>query len=326
MTIKEADRIGSIDVCHRSLVTNDWSGKLRLQLADSLFMNSNEGICITDAQERIIEVNPTLCRLTGFSREELIGQTPRIFQSGIQEPGFYESMWTSLAQTGQWQGELWTRNRDGDLYAIRLNISVVCDEGNEISNYVGIMADITSAKLQQAELEKCAHHDVLTGLPNRILLTDRLHQAIAQVSRTRLLLAVCYLDLDGFKAINDQYGHAAGDDVLKEVAKRLSSTVRHGDTVARVGGDEFILLLWGLDQATECEKMMKRIIAEVAKPVLPTHQPSSLTVSVGIAICPLDGTTPAELLACADSAMYRAKLAGGSQFAFFNRHYPAPAG
>ena len=287
-------------------------------------MNSSEGICITDAGERIIEVNPTLCRLTGFSKEELIGRTPRIFHSGMQDAGFYELMWASLAQTGQWQGELWNRNRDGDLYAIRLNISVVCDEANQVSNYVGIMADVTSAKLQQVELEKCAHHDVLTGLPNRILLADRLNQAIAQVSRTRLLLAVCYLDLDGFKAINDRYGHATGDDVLREVARRLSSTVRLGDTVARVGGDEFILLLWGLDQAAECEKMMDRIIAEIAKPVLPTHQPSSLTVSVGIAICPLDGTTLTELLACADSAMYRAKLAGGSRFAFFSRHYSPP--
>lgn len=321
MANREADHIGSVNICHRSPVANDWSGKLRLQLADSLFINTSEGICITDAGERIVEVNPTLCRLTGFSKEELIGQTPRIFHSGMQEPGFYESMWTSLAQTGQWQGELWNRNRGGDPYAIRLNISVVCDEANQVSNYVGIMADITSAKLQQVELEKCAHHDVLTGLPNRILLADRLNQAIAQVSRTRLLLAVCYLDLDGFKAINDQYGHAAGDKVLGEVARRLSSTVRLGDTVARVGGDEFILLLWGLDQVAECKKMMGRIIAEVAKPVLPAHQPANLTVSVGIAICPLDGTNAAEVLACADSAMYP----GGSQFAFFNPHYSANA-
>lgn len=175
-------------------------------------MNSGEGICIADADERIIEVNPTLGCLTGFAREELIGKTPRVFHSGLQM-SFTTKLCGALLEQGQWRSELWNRRPDGSLYAVRLNILAVCNAENRLVNYVALMADITDSKLREIELVKDASHDALTGLPNRGLLADRLQQALAQAQRSKVLLAVCYLDLDRFKAIND-HGHATGDQVL----------------------------------------------------------------------------------------------------------------
>ena len=251
MTDPKIDGSVTDRACQWPRATSDWSSELRLRVADSLFMNSSEGICITDAQERIVEVNPTLCQITGFRKEDVLGKTPRLFHSELQDDSYYRVMWRALQQTGQWSGELWNRKPDGELYAVRLSIAAICSERNELANYMGMMADITQSKLHLSALEENADHDALTGLPNRVLLADRLQQAMAQALRTKMLLAVCYLDLDGFKAINDHYGHATGDRVLIEVAERLKAAVRVGDTVARIGGDEFVLLLWGLNHADE---------------------------------------------------------------------------
>jgi len=313
MTDTKIDGSVTDRACQWICATSDWSPELRLRVADSLFMNSSEGICITDAQEKIVEVNPTLCQITGFRKEDVLGKTPRIFHSELQDDSYYQVMWRALLQTGQWSGELWNRKPDGELYAVRLSIAAICSERNELTNYMGMMADITKSKLHLSALEKNADHDALTGLPNRVLLADRLQQAMAQALRTKMLLAVCYLDLDGFKAINDNYGHATGDRVLIEVAERLKAAVRVGDTVARIGGDEFVLLLWGLNNTDECQQTVSRVISEVARPVLAEGQISGLTVSVGVAIYPTDSLVPIELLARADSAMYHAKLAGGGQ-------------
>lgn len=307
-----------MNICHPSAEASEWSQELRLSIAESLFNNSIEGICLTDAGERIIEVNPTLCQLTGYSKEELLGKTPRIFSSGVQNHEYFATMWRSLLDTGQWQGELWNRNKAGELFATRLNISAICNEGGELRYYLGIIADITATKLVQVELEKNANHDALTGLPNRILLMDRLHQAMAQAQRTRLLLAICYLDLDGFKPINDSHGHAAGDQVLIEVARRLNGSVRVGDTVARIGGDEFVLLLWGLDDLPECDKTLSRVISDISSPIALNDWQAQLSVSVGVSIFPDDGVDSTTLIAQADSAMYRAKLAGGNRWRYFN--------
>lgn len=305
-------------ICHPPTELNAWSRELRLSIAESLFNNSIEGICLTDASERILEVNPTLCQLTGYSKEELVGKTPRIFASGVQNHEYFEAMWRSLLDAGQWQGELWNRNKSGELFATRLNISAICNEGGELSYYLGILADITATKLLQVELERNANHDFLTGLPNRILLLDRLHQAMAQAQRTRLLLAVCYLDLDGFKPINDRHGHAAGDRVLIEVARRLNDAVRVGDTVARIGGDEFVLLLWGLDDLPECDKTLSRVIRDISRPIALAEAEVSVSVSVGVSVFPDDGEDSTSLIAQADSAMYRSKLAGGNRWRYFN--------
>lgn len=301
----------------REGLSNDlWSVEMRLRLADSLFINSNEGICITDSSEIIVDVNPTLCELTGFPRADLIGKTPRIFSSQLQDKTFFSAMWHTLLMTGQWKGEVWNRHHDGSLYAIRLNISAVYDKSQNISHYVGILADITDQKLLIQSLEKNANFDPLTGLPNRLLFSDRLHLALAQADRTITMLAVCFLDLDGFKAINDTYGHQVGDLVLQAIADRMASSVRSGDTVARLGGDEFIILLWGLQQPSECRQMLERLQQTICQPVLLSQLTIVPAVSIGVAIYPTDAQTADKLLAIADTAMYRAKAAGGNSIAY----------
>lgn len=306
-----------MSVCPPSLNINEWSQALRLKVANSLFTNSCEGICITDASERIVDVNPTFCQLTGYSREELQGKTPRILNSGLQPHEFYADMWKALQGTGEWHGELWNRNRSGALYAVRLNISAICDESGSVTHYLAIMADITAMKAHQDDWEQKANFDSLTGLPNRLLLEDRLRQAMAHSRRTGLLLAICYLDLDGFKPINDGYGHEVGDHVLVETANRLSRSVRAGDTVARLGGDEFVLLLWGIENVQVCDQTLGRLISDVDSPISFENGEVSVTVSVGVAVFPIDGDDPSLLTAQADSAMYRSKRAGGNRYTYF---------
>lgn len=306
------------NVCHPSLHASKWSQELRLSIADSLFDNSNEAICVTDSNESIVEVNPTLCQLSGYSREYLLGKTPRVLSSGLQNPAYFRAMWKSLLSSGEWHGEMWNRHSSGRLYAVRLNISAICNSAGELTHYLGIMADVTSKKLEQEELEKKANHDPLTGLPNRTLLMDRLNQAVAQSQRTGLSLAICFLDLDGFKPINDCHGHSVGDEVLREVARRLSISIRHGDTVARVGGDEFVILLWGLNDISECTQTLNRIIADIAPPIPVGDMQVAVTASIGASIFPLDGEDTMLLIAQADSAMYRSKLAGGNRMSYFS--------
>lgn len=302
---------------HPSPTAKEWSEDLRLNIADSLFNNTSEGICITDAGERIIEVNPTFCKLSGYSKEELLGKTPRILKSGLQDRDFFVTMWADLYDIGQWHGELWNRNKTGELFAVRINISAICNGLGSVSLYLAMMADITAMKVQQTEWKRNANHDQLTALPNRILLMDRLHQAMAQSQRTGLILAICYLDLDKFKEINDRYGHAEGDAVLVELASRLQRFVREGDTVARIGGDEFILLLWGLAGIEECNSTLNRLLAEISAPMPLGTTAISMTASVGVSIFPQDGDDPLSLTAQADSAMYRAKVAGGNRLSYF---------
>lgn len=301
-----------------SSVSNAWPLELRLGIADAMFSNTSEGLCITDSNEHIVEVNPTLCQLTGYSRSELLGKTPRIFSSGLQGPEFYAALYDSLHETGQWTGELWNRHSTGTLYACRMNISAIHDGQGQVTHYLSIQADITWAKTQQERLEKSANYDDLTGLPNRVLLLDRLHQAMAQAQRKGLMLAICYLDLDGFKAINDTYGHEAGDQALIEVAKRMAGAVRLGDTVARVGGDEFVILLWGLKDSLECSQTLDRVVAEVAAITSLGVRDVALSVSIGATFFPLDGVDTAVLMAQADSAMYRAKMTHGGGWRYFN--------
>jgi len=291
----------------------------QLRLAASVFESAHEGICITDPDERILDVNATFCETTGYSRDEVIGKTPRLLGSGRQSPEFYAAMWQSLAANGHWQGELWNRRRDGTEYAERLTISAVRDSAGAVSHYVGILSDITAAREHADRMERIAHFDVLTGIPNRALLADRMHQAIAQTSRTRSLLAICYLDLDGFKAINDTLGHAAGDRVLVEMAKRLASCLRGGDTVARLGGDEFVLLLLGLAQVDECEFALRRILEAASYPVeAVAGQLVALSASIGVTLYPHDLAEGDALLRHADSAMYRAKQLGKNRYEFFD--------
>ena len=299
-------------------VTESRQVESRLRLAASVFDNANEGICITDAEQRIIDVNPTLCELTGFSREEVIGQTPRAFKSDRQAPGFYAAMWQAIATAGHWRGELWNRRRNGEYYAVRLTVSAVRDPAGKVTNYIGIMVNITASKRHMAQLERVAHFDALTGIPNRLLLADRMRQAIAQTHRGGTFLAICYLDLDEFKPINDTYGHDTGDLVLTEVAHRISACLRGGDTVARLGGDEFALLLLGLHRPEEYEATMHRILEEIAAPLVIGGHALNISASIGVVLCPQQGSDQDTLLRHADRAMYRAKQAGKNRWYMFD--------
>jgi diguanylate cyclase (GGDEF)-like protein/PAS domain S-box-containing protein len=286
--------------------------------AASVFSHAHDGIMICDAAKRIIDTNPAFTHVTGYARDEVIGHTPRIMNSGRQTPGFYQSIWRSVNQQGFWEGEIWNRRKNGDVYPAWLTISTIADSSGAITRYIGVFSDITAVKAQQEKLERLAHFDALTQLPNRVLLADRIAQAIAHAGRSRALVGVCYLDLDGFKPVNDNFGHAAGDQVLVEIAGRLKDTMRGSDSVARLGGDEFVVLVTGIETAQECQQAVARILAAVAAPMQVNNQALTLGASIGVALFPNDGGDADTLLRHADQAMYSAKQAGRNRCHMFD--------
>lgn len=288
-----------------------------LRITASVFDNSQEALLITDANNIIIEVNPAFTRITGFSRDEVLGRNPKLLSSGRQDPAFYAAMWQSLKQEKVWRGEIWNRRKSGEVYAELLSISAICDDNGNVQRYVGVFSDINYLKEHEAELSRVAHYDALTGIPNRVLLADRMKQAIAKSARERNVVAVCYLDLDGFKAINDNLGHDAGDQVLVEVAKRIENAIRGGDTVARLGGDEFVVLL-ELEKGEECIATLERLLAVIAQPITVKDKPQMLSASIGVSIYPLDDKDSDTLLRHADQAMYVAKQSGKNCFYIYD--------
>jgi diguanylate cyclase (GGDEF)-like protein/PAS domain S-box-containing protein len=289
-----------------------------LSLAASVFTSSHEGILITDADARIIEANAAFTRLTGYAREDVLGKNPSLLQSGHQGQEFYAALWRTLVATGHWSGEIWNRRKDGSVFAELLTISAVHDAAGETRHFVGVFTDITPQKEHQRELERIAHFDALTGVPNRVLLSDRLAQAIAQTRRAGAMMAVCYLDLDGFKPVNDRYGHAAGDRLLVEMAQRMKDCLRGGDTVARIGGDEFVLLLLGLERMDEVDPALRRILDAVALPVIVDDEPTAISASLGVTLFPRDDADADALLRHADQAMYEAKQSGKNRYHLFD--------
>jgi diguanylate cyclase (GGDEF)-like protein/PAS domain S-box-containing protein len=290
----------------------------RQKLAASVFDNAHEGIMITDPAGRIIEVNTTFSELTGFSREEVIGQTTDLLRSGHHDAAFYREMWETIRSKGFWRGEVWNRKKSGEIFVEQLTISTVRNRAGDISHFVGIFSDITVIKEHQQRLEHLAHFDALTQLPNRMLLGDRMQLAMAQTARNGKLLAVCYLDLDGFKPVNDQYGHAIGDKLLIEVAQRLKACVRSGDTVSRLGGDEFVLLFSSLEDIHECDHAINRAIAQLTAPFRIAGHDISISASIGITLYPQDGSDSDTLLRHADQAMYAAKQSGRNRSHLFD--------
>ena len=326
---------GSVVMVETRVVTGRWNGQPALfgvsqditermqaenrqRLAASVFDNAHEGIMITDPQGVIIEVNNTFTELTGYTHEEAVGHNADLLKSGHHDAEFYQDMWATIRQLGHWRGEVWNRKKSGEIFVELLTISAVRNVAGVISQYVAIFSDITLLKEHQQRLEHLAHFDPLTQLPNRMLLADRLQLAMANAARNHALLAVCYLDLDGFKPVNDQFGHAAGDRLLVEVAQRLKLCVRGGDTVARLGGDEFVLLLSGLSDLHECDQALSRISSSLARPFNVADQEVVVSASVGVTLYPHDGSDADALLRHADQAMYVAKQAGRNRYHLFD--------
>lgn len=290
----------------------------RLRLTSKVFDNSLESVIISGADGRIVEVNNAFSRMTGYERDEVIGRDPRLLQSGEHDANFYRDMWQSIAHYGYWSGEICNKRKSGEKFIEWLSISTVRNDEGQVLYYVALATDITVYKHHQKQLEHIAHYDVLTDIPNRVLLSDRLKCAIAQTRRDKKLLAICYLDLDGFKPINDEMGHDAGDQVLITITRRIQQTIRSSDTVARMGGDEFVILLLGIEFQDECRLSLQRLLDVIAKPVKLHERSFSVTASIGVTLFPNDEVDQDSLLRHADQAMYSAKQMGKNRYYFYD--------
>lgn len=293
----------------------------RLRLAARVFEHAQEGIMITDPQGNIVDANETFLALTGYRRDEVLGRNPRFLASGQQPPEFYSAMWRSLLDKGVWRGEMLNRRKDGTLYVQQTSISAVRDRQGRIRHFIGLSSDISALRKFQDRLEQMAYFDALTGLPNRRMLSDRLQLALSQAQRADRLLAVCYLDLDDFKPINDTWGHAAGDSLLIEAAQRLMANVRAGDTVSRLGGDEFVVLLGNLAHFDECEVALERIRSAMNRSFMLKEGEARVSASMGVTLFPLDGADPDTLIRHADQAMYLAKQGGRNRYTLFDAEH-----
>ncbi|OHX17779.1 sensor domain-containing protein [Chromobacterium sphagni] len=286
--------------------------------AAAVFDSSYEGILMVNRDGVITKVNNAFTRITGYSAAEAVGQKPSMLSSGEQSGEFYEELWRSVLGHDFWRGELWNRRKNGELYAELLSVSVVRDAQGEVLHYIGIFSDITKLKAHEDELDRVAHFDPLTGIPNRRLLSDRLNQAIIRSNRSGKSCAVCFLDLDGFKAVNDRHGHAAGDQLLVAVSSHLKSILRGDDTLARLGGDEFVVLLSDVGTLEECMLVLDRILSAVAEPVRLDEAEVHVTASVGVSLYPQDNVDADTLLRHADQAMYLAKDGGKNRYQLFD--------
>lgn len=288
------------------------------RLTATVFRASSEAIMITDTENRIVDVNPAFTRITGYPRSEVLGRNPRLLQSGIQSDNFYREMWAAINQNGHWRGEIWNRRRNGELYPEWLTLDRVLSPEGAVLNYVAMWSDISERKEAEARIHYLAHYDALTDLPNRVLFNDRFNQALLHARRYNQAVALMFVDLDRFKVVNDTLGHRVGDELLKQVAERLRQCVREEDTVSRQGGDEFVVLLTGLDTSSSAALVAEKILTALAQPVYFEGHELAVTGSVGIACYPGDGADPETLMKNADLAMYRAKNVGRNNYQFFS--------
>lgn len=288
------------------------------QLASSVFEHSREGMLISDADNHIVAVNAGFVELTGFPEEEILGRNPGFLHSGRHGPDYYEQMWGALRTNGFWQGEIWDRRKNGESFLALLSISVVRDSNGRITHHICSCSDLSRFGDARNRLEKLAHFDALTALPNRNLFNYRLHQSLSTAQRESQMMALLFLDLDGFKPINDRYGHAVGDLLLVAVASRLGLALRGGDTVARLGGDEFVFIIAHLKSMDELDPILLRLLADVAAPYLIDGQEMRVSASIGVTVFPMDGSDPDTLLRHADQAMYHAKQNGRNRYHLYD--------
>lgn len=288
-------------------------------LMGRVFENAAEGVMITDPNGVILSVNQAFSDFTGYSAAEVIGHTPALLRSGRQSEAFYRHMWLALQNEGQWEGEIWNRRKDGKNYLEWLTISAVRDDGGSVTHYVAVFSDITTEKENEERLYHLAHYDLLTDLPNRMLFYDRLRQGLLRARRNRRRVAIMFLDLDGFKQVNDALGHSAGDELLRQVARRLAGVLRASDTVARFGGDEFTLAIPDLGPTDDMGRVAQKIIETVAKPYYLGSNRVQITTSIGISLYPQHGDDPDSLITRADMAMYEIKKLGKNGYRFYEK-------
>jgi diguanylate cyclase (GGDEF)-like protein/PAS domain S-box-containing protein len=301
-----------------SIAIETKQAKEKLKRAASVYISAQESIIITDAEGNITEVNDAFSRITGYTALEVLGKNPRFFQSGHQSSTFYAEMWDAIIAQGYWRGELWNRRKSGEIYPEMMTISAVKSAAGVVQHYVSLGTDITSIKKYQMQLERSAHFDSLTNLPNRASLLEYLKQAMAQCQRRNESLAVAYLDLDGFKAVNDTYGHNVGDQLLIAVSQRMKEALREGDTLARIGGDEFIAIMVDLKKIKNSEPVLKRLLKAAADPVTLGDAVIQVSASIGVTLYPQNGAAADQLMRHADEAMYVAKHAGKNRYHLFD--------
>ncbi len=307
-------------VLGRRFVSAHEQDKESLRLAAAVFDSSTEGIIITARDGLILQVNPAFSTITGYCPEEVIGRNPKLLSSRRQGAGFYRTLWQTLLTNGQWQGEVWNRRKNGEIYPERLSICSIRTPSGEADYFVATFSDITEHKRVQDKITYQAYHDALTNLPNRVLFTDRLEQSLAFARRLKHgKVAVLFVDLDRFKLVNDSLGHAVGDLLLQRVAQRLSGVRRQSDTLARLGGDEFTLLLPDVDHVEEAMMVADKVLAALKQPFVIDGRDIFMTVSIGISMYPDDGPDVESLMKHADTAMYRVKKQGRNGFFLYNQ-------
>jgi diguanylate cyclase (GGDEF)-like protein/PAS domain S-box-containing protein len=313
------EEIGALLAASRSIgiaIQRDSANK-RLGQASIAFDTAAEGIMICDAENRITGINKGFTEITGYSESEVLGLTPGILNSGIHTPGFFETMWASLEQTGRWRGEIRNRRKNGEIYPEWLTITVVKNSENQISHYVAVFADISEIKHSQQRLYELVNHDPLTGLPNRRLLNELLEHAIKRAERENTKIALLFVDLDRFKNINDTLGHQVGDRLLKKAAQRLSASVRDSDTIARLGGDEFVVMMEFMGDIEDPATVAKKIISGIQDEFVIDNYELFIGASIGISVFPEDGRNADDLIKAADIAMYQVKNEGKNDYRFY---------
>ncbi len=315
------DEIGSLIMGFNQMQAALLAKEDSLRLSASVFENTNEGVVITDPKGKILSINPSYTKLTGYTEADAIGKNSNLLKSEKESPKFFQQMWKTIKNHGSWQGEVTNRRIDGEPFVAMLEINAVHNTEGALSHYVGIFSDITHEKEQQQRLEHMAHFDALTQLPNRVLLADRLKVALNNAQRMEEIVAVAFLDLDQFKPVNDQYGHSAGDEMLIEVAHRLLKCVRGNDTVARLGGDEFVMLLVGLKETQEVRQALDRVLISLSEPYLIQGDKAAISASIGVTLSSEDEANSEVLLRHADQAMYEAKQYGRNCYRFFDAEH-----
>ncbi|EWH33744.1 putative bifunctional diguanylate cyclase/phosphodiesterase [Lysinibacillus sphaericus] len=306
---------------------NNWEGMDKLKLISQyptalilkIFENVSEGIMITDEYKKIVMVNPAFEFVTGYKRDDVVGKTPAVLQSGVHELPFYLEMWEQIRQEGIWQGEIWNRRKTGDVYPEWLTIVCVTNDEGKVTNYCGIFTDLSERKIVENELEKRLLTDSLTEVSNRFAYIERMDNLLESTSAISHSVqhAVYFLDLDRFKQINDTLGHAVGDSILIEVAKRLKQLLKNKDIIARYGGDEFVITLTNVKNVKEAAKFAEQIISNIEKPMMINGQEVFISTSIGVSVYPVDGRNTEELINCADRAMTYSKKNGLNGYSFY---------